>query len=103
MKRDTSAMPVHPQVQGFLDLLRATNLPPYEQSTLQQARERMDMLAMLESPAEPVAVVRNERILGPGGELPIRIYAPQESSHSPALLYFLPARWRLGDRKSGIS
>lgn len=100
MKRDTSAMPVHPQVQGFLDLLRATNLPPYEQSTLQQARERMDMLAMLESPAEPVAVVRNERILGPGGELPIRIYAPQESSHSPALLYFHGGGWVIGSLES---
>lgn len=37
------------------------------------------MLAMLEeSPAEPVAVVVNERIFEfTGGELPIRIYAPQ--------------------------
>lgn len=92
-------MPLHPQIKGFLDMLRAANLPPYEQSTPAEARARMDMIGMLESPAEPVAEVRDLTVAGPQGELPLRLYYPRslkQGGLQPALVYFHGGGWVIG-------
>jgi len=89
-------MPVHPQVQIFLDMLVATNLPPYEQSTVEQARERMGMLSMLERPPESVTQVQDLRIAGRQEEIPLRIYSPHPDREQPALLYFHGGGWVVG-------
>mgnify|MGYP000941469249 FL=1 len=80
-------------------MLRAANLPPYEQSTPADARARMDMIGMLESPAEPVSVVRDFTIAGPQQELPLRLYSPTSLKHmdpQPALVYFHGGGWVIG-------
>ena len=80
-------------------MLRAANLPPYEQSTPADARARMDMIGMLESPAEPVSVVRDFTIAGPQQELPLRLYSPtslKQMGPQPALVYFHGGGWVLG-------
>ena len=77
-------------------MLSAANLPPYEQSSVAEARARMDMIAMLEAPAEPVAVVRDLTIPGPLGELSLRMYAPLSTRPQPALLYFHGGGWVIG-------
>lgn len=80
-------------------MLRAANLPPYEQSSPEDARARMDMIGMLESPAEPVSVVRDFTIAGPQQELPLRLYSPTSLKHmdpQPALVYFHGGGWVIG-------
>ena len=80
-------------------MLRAANLPPYEQSTPAEARARMDMIGMLESPAEPVSVVRDFTIAGPQQELPLRLYSPtslKQMGPQPALVYFHGGGWVIG-------
>ncbi len=80
-------------------MLRAANLPPYEQSTPADARARMDMIGMLESPAEPVSVVRDFTIAGPQQELPLRLYSPtslKQMGPQPALVYFHGGGWVIG-------
>ena len=80
-------------------MLRAANLPPYEQSTPAEARARMDMIGMLESPVEPVSVVRDFTIAGPQQELPLRLYSPTSLKHmdpQPALVYFHGGGWVIG-------
>jgi len=80
-------------------MLRAANLPPYEQSTPAEARARMDMIGMLESPAEPVAEVRDLTVAGPQGELPLRLYYPaslDQARLQPALVYFHGGGWVIG-------
>ena len=80
-------------------MLRAANLPPYEQSSPEDARARMDMIGMLESPAEPVSVVRDFTIAGPQQELPLRLYSPTSLKHTdpqPALVYFHGGGWVIG-------
>lgn len=80
-------------------MLRAANLPPYEQSSPEDARARMDMIGMLESPAEPVSVVRDFTIAGPQQELPLRLYSSTSLKHmgpQPALVYFHGGGWVIG-------
>ena len=80
-------------------MLRAANLPPYEQSSPADARARMDMIGMLESPAEPVSVVRDFTIAGPQQELPLRLYSPtslKQMGPQPALVYFHGGGWVIG-------
>lgn len=93
-------MPVHDQVQAFLQLLAASNLPPYEQSTVQQARDRMNAIAMLERPATPIAEVIDLRIPGPAKEIPLRIYRPIPSPNQPTLIYFHGGGWVVGSIES---
>lgn len=89
-------MPIHPQMQGFLDLLIASQLPPYEESTVQGARDRMEAVAMLERPAEPVAEVRDLSVPSAQGDIPLRLYHPQPGQIVSALLYFHGGGWVVG-------
>lgn len=92
----TRLMPIHPQMQGFLDLLAASQLPPYEESTIQGARDRMEAVAMLERPAEPVALVRDLTASTPHGDIPLRLYHPKPGQTLSALLYFHGGGWVVG-------
>lgn len=93
-------MPLDPDSQAFLNLLQAANLPPYEESTVAQARERMNAVSMLELPAEPVTLVQDRTISGRSGPIPIRIYSPTIGTPLPTLLYFHGGGWVVGSLDS---
>ena len=62
-------------------MLAAANLPPYEHSTVAQARERMNAIAMLERPASPLAEVRDLCIPAPTATFPCVCIDPVWTRH----------------------
>ncbi|WFE54019.1 alpha/beta hydrolase [Micromonospora sp. WMMD1155] len=98
-------MAVHPEVAAYRAARAATGTPPLYTQTLTEARAA-DLAAIRAGTGavEQVAEVRDERIPGPAGELPLRVYRPTGSGPLPTLLYFFGGGWTLGsvDTADGI-
>jgi acetyl esterase len=95
-------MPLDPQAKALFDFLGLTQMAPLETLTAQEARARFEDLAEARSQmaTEPVDQVRDLKIPGPAGEIPIRVYSPKLQSPAPALIYFHGGGWVLGDLES---
>jgi len=94
-------MALDPQAKALLDLRATWGLPPNHQVSPEVARK--NTLARLERtpvPLEPVERVENRTIPGPGGEIPIRIYAPAATGPLPVLVYFHGGGWVVGNLDS---
>ncbi|MET8120053.1 alpha/beta hydrolase [Micromonospora sp. NPDC005189] len=98
-------MALHPEVAAYRAARAATGAPPLYAQTLIEARAA-DLAAIRAGTGavEPVAEVRDERIPGPAGELPLRVYRPAGPGPLPTLLYFFGGGWTLGsiDTADGI-
>ncbi|MCF0095197.1 Carboxylesterase NlhH [Micromonospora sp. MH99] len=98
-------MALHPEVAAYRAARVAAGTPPLYTQTLGEARAA-DLAAIRAGGGvvEQVDEVRDERILGPGGDLPIRVYRPAGSGPLPTLLYFFGGGWTLGsvDTADGI-
>jgi len=95
-------MPLDPQAKALLDALGITTLQPIETMTPQAARDRSKLLleARKQIGVEPVHQVRDLKIHGPAGEIPVRIYTPDVPKPAPALVYFHGGGWVIGDLES---
>ncbi|MEU7975092.1 alpha/beta hydrolase [Micromonospora sp. NPDC049089] len=98
-------MAAHPEVAAYRAARAAAGAPPLYAQTLSEARAA-DLAAIRagSGAVEPVTEVRDERIPGPAGELPLRVYRPAGSGPLPTLLYFFGGGWTLGsiDTADGI-
>ena len=90
-------MPLDPLVRSLLDLAAAQNTAPLTSMTPAQAREMFEKLR-LPMPGDPVAKVEDRRIPGPAGEIPIRIYQPENARG--VLVYFHGGGWVIGSLDS---
>ncbi|MBV9545892.1 MAG: alpha/beta hydrolase [Chloroflexi bacterium] len=89
-------MPLDPQAQALIDA--AVGLPATETLTPEEARAGHRERAKLTSGVpQDVAQVRDARIAGPAGEIPIRIYVPEGSAPFPCLVFFHGGGWVTGD------
>lgn len=91
-------MPLHPQVEQFLDRFRTLNIPAIDQLSIEQVRA---MAVPLPGSPEPIAKVEDRSIPGPdNNEIPIRIYWPEGWSESSepltAVVYFHGGGWVIG-------
>lgn len=96
-------MPLDPQAKALFDFLGITTLPGLETLTPQEARDRFAGMTEARKQMganEPVQQVRDAKIAGPGGEIPIRIYTPDVPKPAPVLIYFHGGGWVLGDLDS---
>jgi acetyl esterase len=95
-------MPLDPQAKALFDFLGLTQLAPLETLTPQEARARFETMAEArrQMAVEPVDQIRDLKIPGPAGEIPIRVYTPKVQSPAPALIYFHGGGWVLGDLES---
>lgn len=86
-----------PQVEALRREREADGMVPLYQQSVEDAR-RADLAAIREeaAPPEPVAEVVEERVLGPAGDLPIRVYRPRTDERLPALIYLFGGGWVLG-------
>ncbi|MCB0167832.1 MAG: alpha/beta hydrolase [Anaerolineae bacterium] len=88
-----------PQAEKYLQALAQLNGPPLQTKTPQQARA--DRIASGQANAgliERVAHIEDRLIPGPAGELPIRIYMPDDSSAPlPVLVFFHGGGWVTGN------
>ena len=75
-------MALHPEVAAYRASRAAAGTPPLYAQTLPEARAA-DLAAIRAGggAVEPVAEVRDERIPGPAGELPVRVYRPAGRPH----------------------
>src|ERR1700730_7153915 len=96
-------MPLDPQAKALFDFLGVTQLAPLETLTPQEARRGFETLAEARRQMTPAPVdqIRDLKIPGPAGEIPIRVYSPAKAqSPSPVLIYFHGGGWVLGDLES---
>ncbi len=89
-------MPLAPEYQAMLAEMAAAEGPAMTDLPPAQARE----LYRLMRPANPdlrVGSVRDERIPGPAGEIPVRIYTPEGAGPFPVFVNYHGGGWVIGD------
>jgi acetyl esterase len=70
---------LHPEIQPILDEMNAAEGPPAHELPINAARAgHVAETALLCGEGEPVADLRNVSVPGPGGDIPVRIYVPDD-------------------------
>jgi acetyl esterase/lipase len=90
-------VPLDPAARALLDQLAATGAPPLDELPVAEAREAARTLGALQGEAPALARVENRRIPGPGGEIPVRLYAPGGDGPWPLLVFLHGGGWVIGD------
>jgi acetyl esterase len=91
-------MPLHPEVEALRARRAAEQAAPLYTLSLAEARaaDLADIRAAVGT-GEPVAAVTEHAVPGPGGELRIRVYEPDDGFDRPALVYYFGGGWTLGN------
>ena len=93
-------MPLDPQAQLVINLVKQSGLPELWQLTPDQAREQYLMRVNKLAPKEQIFRSSDRVLPGPGSELPIRIYQPREGKPGeqlPVLVWFHGGGFVIGD------
>jgi acetyl esterase len=97
-------MPLDPKARAFLDRWNAAAAaadpppPPLDQMPADDVRGMFKgALLEWEGPTEPIARREERAVPVPGGEVPVRIYAPGGGAARPLLVYFHGGGWVIGD------
>jgi acetyl esterase/lipase len=78
-----------PQVRALLEMMDAQGAPPLEtQDPVEVRMSRIEPMKMLGGELEVLGRVENLSVVGPGGSIPVRIYAMDSGAVRPALVYF---------------
>ncbi|MCC9657755.1 alpha/beta hydrolase [Rhodopirellula halodulae] len=99
-------MPLHPQAQAHVEMLRELNPPRWEDLGVQKARRGFSALKESFGPGPEMHSVEDKRLCGldPDGvslEVPVRIYRPTNSgAPQPVAMFFHGGGWVLGDIES---
>jgi acetyl esterase len=91
-------MPLDPDAQTLLDMVRAANRPAFE--TVGAAEARLLYMAgrrVLAPEPMPVAETLDMTMPGPGGPIPLRLYRPSADDRLPVLVFFHGGGWVVGD------
>jgi acetyl esterase len=96
--------PLHPDIARFLAVVRASGRPAFQDLTPVDARAAYTAgRALLQSPPEEVAEMRDIAIPGPAGPLVLRLYRGvgcEEAGSRPCLLFLHGGGWVIGDLES---
>ena len=92
-------MTLDPQAQFILDLAERSTRPPLESLDPSAARiQYAEMVAAVAGDPPTGVEVQNGSIPGPGGEMPTRLYRPQDiEGPLPILVYFHGGGYVIGD------
>ena len=93
-------MPLHPQVEAFLQMQAAAaeeaGIPPITEQTPEMARAGYAALGQSLGSGEDVETL-DRTIPGPAGEIPIRVYSPDGEGPHGVLVYYHGGGWVIGD------
>ena len=87
-------MPLHPQSQAFIDLLRQLSPPDWSEMDPDEARTSFAGLGEFFGTGPDVASINDHRS---DGGVPIRVYRPVAGRTSPVVVYYHGGGWVLGD------
>jgi acetyl esterase len=88
-------MPLEPQAEALLAALRERGGPPLHTLTPAEARRAHSAsTAEVGAPGEPVAEVHDLAVPGPGGDIPVRVYVPEETEGT--LVFIHGGGWVVG-------
>jgi acetyl esterase len=76
------------------------NLPAISELTPEQVREGIPALAVLQGEPESIASVEDRVVPGPGGDIPVRVYKPNDEANLPVVVYFHGGGWVIMDVES---
>jgi len=97
-------MPLDPDAETLLAMIRAAGRPPMETLSPEEARQAFTAGRKVTAPEpQEVAEVRDLACPGPRGEIKLRAYRPRGAAPEevlPALIYFHGGGWLLGDLDS---
>jgi len=97
-------MPLDPDAERLLAMMREAGRPPFENLTPDEARAAFRAgRAVTQPDPVPVAEVRDLSCPGPRGDIPLRSYRPLGASAEetlPAMVYFHGGGWVVGDLES---
>jgi acetyl esterase len=97
-------MPLDPDAQLVIDMIRTAGRPPFETLTPAEARQAYtNSRKVLQPPRNDVAETRDLAAAGPAGAIPLRTYrglGTDPDEKLPALIYFHGGGWLLGDLES---
>ena len=92
---------LHPQSRNLLDLIEQSGLPATHTLTPLEARRLYRERRAYTQPAAPkVASVRDMKVPGPLGDIPVRVYRPFGSAPNavlPVLVFYHGGGWTIGD------
>jgi acetyl esterase len=91
-------MPLDPDAQTVLDMVREANRPPFETISPEEARELFRAGRKVLSPEPmPVAETRDLAMPGAEGALKLRLYRGRAAPVLPGLVFFHGGGWVIGD------
>jgi len=97
-------MPLDPDAQLVIDMIRMAGRPPFETLTPGEARAAYSASGkVLQPPAEDVAEVRDLAMAGPESDIKLRVYRGSGTATDaklPVLVYYHGGGWLLGDLDS---
>jgi acetyl esterase len=80
---------LHPEVRALLEFMDTQGAPPLETLDPATARaERLEPMKLLGGEPDVLGRVEDLSVPGPGGNVPIRVYASENGGIRPALVYF---------------
>jgi acetyl esterase len=92
-------MPLDPQARLVLDQLAAGGAPDLSDLDPPAARAMFEAMRA-PTPGEPVARIEDRSLPGPGGAIPVRVYAPASGEAPPVLVYFHGGGFVIGSLES---
>jgi acetyl esterase len=97
LKSKKLLMPLDPQVKLILEEDAARNLPAYNELPPPAARKQMLDLAPPVDHMLMTERVVDQKISGPGGKIPTRLYYPKGDSPFAVVVYFHGGGWVIGN------
>lgn len=93
-------MPLDSDASAFLRRLAEQGGAPLHELSPLEVRDTLAATARAGGAPEPVAEITDRQIPGPHGEIPVRVYVPNETAPRPAVLYFHGGGWVAGNLDS---
>jgi len=90
-------MPVNPPTQKLIDMIYNGRTKPINETTIEEYRESAKLFAKLAGKREPVYQIENKTLPGPHGDIPIRIYTPNNKIPHACLIYIKGSGFIFGE------